>query len=143
MNWLAHLRLAPPFRRLSPVLVDVYFDHVLARGWRHYGDGGPLRGFVDAVYGDLERHRHLLPPRLHAVVPRLRDHDWLRTCGELDGIAAILGRMAGRLRRPDALADGALPLREHLAEFTADFAALWPDLLGAAAAVQAQPLEGA
>lgn len=126
-------RLSPPFRRFAGVLVDVYFDHVLAAGWERFGDGGPLRGFVDGVHDDLERHRELLPPRLSRALPHLRTEDWLFGYRELDGIDAILRRMARRLQRPSVLGDGAGPLRELRAEFAADFVELWPELVAFAA----------
>src|SRR5690349_14540980 len=38
-------RLQPPFRRFAGVLVDVWFDHFLARGWQRFGDGRTLAAF--------------------------------------------------------------------------------------------------
>src|SRR6187549_190225 len=35
-------RLDAPFRRFAGVLVDVYYDHFLARDWAALGDGRPL-----------------------------------------------------------------------------------------------------
>src|SRR5690606_29862087 len=40
-----------PAGRFSGVLVDLLYDHVLARGWQHHApDQPPLRAFVDQVH---------------------------------------------------------------------------------------------
>ncbi len=121
-------RLAPPFRRFAGVLVDVYFDHFLARDWHLHGDGRPLRAFVDEVHGQLRAHAAVLPPRLAAALPTLQREDWLGSYARLDGIDAILARMSGRVARANPLGDGGAELRARYAAFESDFAAFWPEL---------------
>jgi len=125
-------RLAPPFRRFAGVLVDVYYDHLLANAWQRYGTDEPLQDFVASVYRDLQQYVALLPPALQAVIPRLQQENWLVSYAHLDGIDAILARMQRRLRRDNPLGRGGEPLRDHLSQFTDDFSELWPDLLAAA-----------
>lgn len=124
----ARRRLGPSQRRFAGVLVDVFFDHFLARDWDRHGDGGALASFVARVHDDLCVHAGLLPPRLHAAVPRLRADGWLASYASVDGIAQVLGLMARRLSRPSPLAEGADALRRHYAGLGDDFAALWPEL---------------
>ena len=38
-----------PLRRYSGIVLDVYFDHLLARDWRHWNDA-PLDEFTTRVY---------------------------------------------------------------------------------------------
>jgi acyl carrier protein phosphodiesterase len=128
-------RLQPHWRHLRGVLVDVFYDHVLASRWHEFGDGRPLRAFVDDVHADLAAHAAALPPRLQQALPWLRSQDWLASYARLDGIEAILDRMARRLSRPAPLAGAVAELRERGDEFAADFAALWPDLVAYAAAL--------
>lgn len=131
-------RLQPPFRRIAGVLVDVFFDHYLARDWAQHGDGGSLREFADATYALLERHAAVLPGRLAGAVPAMRGQDWLASYAELDGIDAILARMDRRLSRPTGLRDGGALLRQHYGELGADFAAFWPLLAAEAERVAAR-----
>lgn len=128
----ARSRLPAPFRRLSGVLVDVFFDHFLARDWLIHGDGRPLRDFADASYELLERHAGVLPPRLVRAVPTMRSEDWLASYAQLAGIDAILARMDRRLSRRTGLADGGRLLRARYGELGDDFAAFWPELTAAA-----------
>lgn len=128
-------RLDPPFARFAGVLVDVFYDHFLARDWERLGGGGSLADYADAVHGDLERHLPLLPERLARAVPPMRTQRWLERYAEIDGIAEILARMAMRVGRETVLGRGHEQLRVHRDALAADFAALWPELLAAAAGI--------
>ena len=121
-------RLQPPFRRFAGVLVDVWFDHFLARDWQRLGDGRPLAAFVAEVHADLHTHVASLPPDLRAAAPHFERGGWLVDYAQIDGIARVLAAMGRRIARPSPLADGTTPLRAHYAELAADFERLWPDL---------------
>lgn len=129
----ARERLQPPFRRFAGVLVDVYFDHFLARDWQTHGDGRPLVDFVADVHADLRAHTALLPPDLRAAIPHFHGGQWLVGYATIDGIQRVLAAMARRVARPTPLADGAEPLRQHHGALRADFEVLWPELTAFAA----------
>jgi acyl carrier protein phosphodiesterase len=127
-------RLGAGFQRLSGVLVDVFYDHFLARGWDRWGDGRPLAAFTAAVYRLLEGQRDTLPPSLRAALPHMVAQDWLGKYGELEAIDATLLRMAGRLSRPTLLAEGGRALRANYRELQADFAEFFPEAMAHAGA---------
>lgn len=133
----ARQRLGPARRRFAGVLVDVFFDHFLARDWHQHGDGGTLAAFVARVHGDLRDHVGLLPKHLRVAAPRFSADGWLASYASVGGIARVLGLMASRLSRPGSLAEGADVLREHYADLGCDFAELWPELTRFAAATAA------
>ena len=115
--------------RFAAVLVDVFYDHFLARDWDELGDGRPLAVFTAEVYALRESHAALLPPALQRAVPVMRRQDWLLSYREVDGIDAILRRMSRRSRRAAELGDGAAALRANYSGFDSDFRALWPELV--------------
>jgi acyl carrier protein phosphodiesterase len=127
----ARERFAPPFRRFAPVLLDVFFDHFLARDWQRYGDGAPLPQFVDGVHRDLAAHAALLPPALQQALPRFSRDGWLLAYATPDGLTRVLTAMARRVRRPNPLAQGVLVLLALETEFERTFATLWPELVAA------------
>jgi acyl carrier protein phosphodiesterase len=122
-------RLDAPFRRLAGVLVDVFYDHYLARDWDRLGDGQPLPAFAASVHALLREHELLLPPRLANVVPWMEAQGWLVGYAQIEGIDVVLRRMARRLSRPTPLGDGALQLRAHYEALEGDFEAFWPELV--------------
>lgn len=130
----AKARLVPPHRRFAGVLLDVWFDHFLARDWAQHGDGRPLPQFLADVHQDLRTHHELLPAPLQRVAPRFCADGWLEGYASVDGIARVLGLMARRLSRPTPLAQGAELLRADYAAVERDFAALWPELVAFTAA---------
>ncbi|MCA8964814.1 MAG: DUF479 domain-containing protein [Planctomycetes bacterium] len=131
-------RLGEAHRRFAGVLVDVFYDHFLAREWENYGDGRPLAGFVAEVHVELREHVDELPPRLQEALPWLQREDWLGSYASLAGIDAILARMARRIERPTPLATGGALLRANYAALGADFAAFWPVLVDEAQRIQAE-----
>lgn len=124
----ARARLQPPFRRFGGVLLDVWFDHFLARDWAAHGDGTGLADFLDGVHADLRAWHDALPAPLQRVSPRFQRDGWLLGYSSIEGVARVLGLMAQRLGRPSPLADGSEPLRADYERLAADFAALWPEV---------------
>jgi len=53
-------RLRPPLRRYAGILVDVFYDHFLARDWALYSSVS-LRDFSWSVYRTLHSHHERLP----------------------------------------------------------------------------------
>ena len=130
-------RLDAPFRRLAGVLVDVFYDHFLARDWDRLGDGRSLPEFAASVHALLREHHDLLPPRLAAARPWMERQGWLVGYAGIDGIESVLRRMANRLSGTTPLGDGAEQLRGHYAALERDFTAFWPELLATAATLAA------
>ena len=129
-------RLGPGLRRFSGVLVDVFFDHFLARDWSQHGDGRPLHAFVAEVQAELVIHEACLPPRLLQVLPWMTREDWLGSYASLEGIDAILQRMARRGKRTGPLAEGGEVLQRHYEGLQADFVAFWPLLIAEVAGMR-------
>ncbi|HWS78967.1 MAG TPA: ACP phosphodiesterase, partial [Thermomonas sp.] len=68
-------------RRYAGIVLDVHFDHCLARDWSRWNEDSLAR-FTARVYRVLGEHRDELPPRLQAVAPRMAAHDWLGSYAE-------------------------------------------------------------
>lgn len=130
-------RLEPPFRRFAPILVDIYYDHFLARHFRRF-HVRPVHRFTPAVYDALDRHRDLLPQQLRRLVPVWRRQDLLAGYAELAVIDRVLEGIAARLSRANPVDRGGAPLRRHYGELEADFLDFFPDLLDFARAERAR-----
>jgi acyl carrier protein phosphodiesterase len=121
-------RILPPMRRYAGILVDVYYDHFLARNWSDYSSI-PLREFADRCYQALRKHEAILPERLRLAAPRMIEHDWLCSYGEIEGIATTLRRLSRRLKRENPLAGGVAELVRSYPELEADFRLFFPELV--------------
>jgi acyl carrier protein phosphodiesterase len=128
-------RLGAPFARVSGVLVDVFYDHFLAREWQRWGDGRTLAQFTGDVYHLLAEQRELLSPQLRAALPHMVAQDWLGSYGDLDAVDLVLGRMARRLRHSTTLGEGGTALRANYDGLQGDFAAFFPEAIAHARTV--------
>lgn len=98
-------RLDKRFGHCKGVLVDVFYDHLLAGNWQRHHPR-PLEEFAAGVYALLEEHFDELPPGLREVAPRMIRHDWLVSYREIAVVGRVLERIAARLSRPTPLAQG-------------------------------------
>lgn len=118
-------RISAERRRYAGVLVDVIYDHLLARDWAalHHR---PLDEYCAGVYGLIRARLNDLPAHSHPALAMMANEDWLTSYARIDGIADVLARMSRRARQPNPLANGE---REFLADvdgYTGDFYA-WLD----------------
>jgi acyl carrier protein phosphodiesterase len=122
--------ISPARRRFAPVMVDVFYDHFLARHWNDYCDV-PLARFASTVYDVLYAYRDRLPPRMQMVAARMRMDDWLVAYADIAGMDAAINGIARRLKRfPRAavLHGGAEELARHYETMERNFRDFFPAL---------------
>jgi len=129
---------AAGLRRYAGIVLDVYFDHRLARGWARW-NAASLGDFTSRVYRVLLQHRDALPPRLHAIAPRMAAHDWLGSYRERANVDGAVRGIATRLsRNGERLIECLAVLRANEAAVDAAFEAFFPDLVDAAARMRTE-----
>lgn len=121
--------VSPGRRRFAGIMVDVFFDHFLARHWHQYS-GDSLTKFTSGVYHVLYRHWPVLPKRLRHVLPFMADEDWLASYRDIRAIhASIDGISTRRLKRKNSLYRGATELERRYSEFERYFVEFFPQLV--------------
>ena len=122
----ARARFPAERRRTSGILLDLFFDHCLARDWTEFASE-PLAQFTDRVYRVLAAQPEL-PERLAYIAPRMAAQDWLGSYRDFAVLEQVLLGMSRRLSRPQMLA-GAMDELERLYEpLSADFREFYPQL---------------
>jgi len=121
-------RIPPPRRRYAGIIVDMFYDHCLARDWPRYA-ALPLGQFAQRVYRLLEVNDRLLPERLQVMAQHMSREDWLSSYRELHGVALALERMGRRLTRGNALLGAGDDLIANYAGLGEDFDAFFPQLV--------------
>ncbi len=106
------MRVSQERRRYSGVLVDIFYDHVLAQNWPSLRPQ-PLADYCAGIYQLVEARLDDLSPAAHPALRLMASEDWLTSYARIDGIADVLRRMSRRTRQPN-------PLPESEAEFLAD-----------------------
>lgn len=128
-------------RRYAGIVLDVYFDHCLARDWPRWSDV-PLDDFTACVYRVLQERYDALPPRLQAIAPHMVEHDWLGSYRERASVDRAVRGIATRLSRNGDRLVACLPvLRENETEIDAAFKTFFPDLIAATALMHDAPAD--
>ena len=119
-------RVSAMRRRYAGVLVDVLYDHLLARDWPALHPR-PLSQFTAQVYLVIAERLDDLPADCHFAQRMMAQEDWLSSYSTIEGIADVLARMSRRARQPNPLAGGEQELLGDLNGFDADFHAWLAD----------------
>lgn len=124
-------RIDPPYRRFSGVLVDLYYDHLLALEWRRYCTES-LESYTSDFSARVQAMNIWLPPEARLTLGRILESDLLLSYRRVEGVGQALRRISIHLEqrwgRPFSL-QSALPLMvARHAELTEDFTLFFPQL---------------
>jgi acyl carrier protein phosphodiesterase len=120
-------RVSADRRRYAGIMIDMFYDHFLARHWQDYHHE-PLDTFTARFYELLLRNHPLLPARLQHVAPFMAQHDWLGSYAELDNVRIALDRMGKRLKRENHLLGSADELLDNYDALETDFRDFLPEV---------------
>ncbi|CAM3907841.1 Acyl carrier protein phosphodiesterase [Pseudomonas reidholzensis] len=124
-------RFPPARRRYAGIVLDVFFDHCLARHWHDYADQ-PLAEFTRDFYRVLLAEPEL-PGRLAHIAPFMAADDWLGAYGDFATLEQVFKGIARRLSRPEGMAGVMAELEVLYEPLLADFRAFYPQLQAFAA----------
>jgi len=121
-------RIATQFGHYAPVIVDLFYDHLLAGSFQEFS-GETLPAFARRMYAILMANHDRMPEVMKFVTARMAADDWLTSYASLDGIAFALSRLSRRLTRPCALEESVPMLRAHYSDFDREFRRFFPDVM--------------
>ena len=120
--------------RYSGVVMDLFYDHLLASGWGDWHEE-PLRVFAQRMYRLLQEHHHLLPARTQAMLPYMTKGDWLTSYGSLVGLGRALSGLSRRVPGGAVMEGAERVLQEHRTTYRTEFDRFLPELRDALRAV--------
>ncbi|HBB36199.1 MAG TPA: DUF479 domain-containing protein [Cyanobacteria bacterium UBA8803] len=120
--------ISPDHRRYAGILIDVFYDHFLAKNWLNYSSV-PLPQFADRVYDILQKHQAILPDSLKRALPHMLQHNLLTSYAKISGIALALQRLSLRLKRPNNLGDAGAELTANYEQLGLNFTQFFPELI--------------
>jgi len=114
-------------RRFAGVALDILYDHYLLRHWQRFSQTD--RGiFVECIYQELQRNKHLMPEKMAQVTRRMVEHDWFGAYRDLESIGYALDRVAGRIRFANKFTGMIDEIRANDVELEKRFLRFFPDL---------------
>jgi len=113
-------RLDSKYGHYKGVIIDIFYDHFLAKNWEKYSDM-PLGKFSQEFYVNLQNNLNDLPERAKTITPYLIEGDWLTNYASLEGIERVLIGMNKRTREISQMHLAIHDLELHYREFEEDF----------------------
>jgi len=121
-------RLHKNYSHYSRVIVDIFYDHFLAKNWSTY-EAEPLESYTDNFYDLLEQHYELLPEGVKRMMPYMIADNWLLNYAKLEGIAKVLNGMNRRTKNRSKMNFAILDLENHYDEFESEFTDFFEELI--------------
>ncbi len=121
-------RLDPKYRLYKGVIIDLIYDHFLAKNWQQYS-AIPLYNYTQAFYQLLESNYNILPPKTQHLLPYMKQQNWLYSYRTVLGISSILHDMNVRTKGLSKMDQASEDLKENYLIFEKDFTAFFSDLI--------------
>ena len=120
-------RFFDELRHYNGVVIDMIYDHILAKNWDRYCDL-ELASFAEEFYLLLDSNQHLLPKKISKVVPYMIEHNWLLSYADLDNLTRILKQMNNKTKHETQLHKGVDIYLLHQNEFEEEFRSFFEDI---------------
>lgn len=120
-------RLHRNYSHYSGVIVDILYDHFLAKNWTRYSDI-PLDIYVDRFYESLEANFEILPTRTQKMIPYMLADNWLLNYANIEGIQRVLNGMNRRTKNVSGMDKATLELNQYYNEFEDEFTRFFEEL---------------
>ena len=120
-------RLHQKYGHYSGVIMDILYDHFLAKNWIIYSEI-PLENYVANFYQSLEKNYTVLTEKTKKMIPYMIEQNWLASYATIAGIEFILFQMDYRTKHKANMQEAVVELQQFYTafenEFTLFFAAL-------------------
>lgn len=120
-------RLSPKYRMYSGVIVDIYYDHFLAKNWQDYSNE-KLHEVASKAYFLLIRKFSILPPRSKRILPFMITQNWLVGYRDLKSLQRVFNGMARRTNFQSGMENAIKDLEENYLLYEGEFRQFFPEI---------------
>ncbi|WP_418650696.1 ACP phosphodiesterase [Tenacibaculum aestuariivivum] len=120
-------RLHERYRHYDGVIIDVFYDHFLAKNWAIYSDI-PLNIYVKSVYDLLLKNNSILPEKTQKLLPNMTQNNWLYNYQFIHEIQKVLNGINKRTQGKSKMNLASEDLTIHYQLFEEDFTLFFEDL---------------
>lgn len=113
-------RLHPVYHHYAGVIVDIFYDHFLAKNWADYNNES-LEQYAASFYELLKNNEDVLTERTKSVISYMIPQNWLVKYATVEGIAVILAQMDRRTKNKSGMANSVNELKEFYSDFEQEF----------------------
>jgi acyl carrier protein phosphodiesterase len=121
-------RLQPVYHKYAGVIVDIFYDHFLARNWSAFSKE-TLPVFALKTYNLMNRHKAILPEAMHEMFFYMQQQNWLVSYAHMDGVERVLQGMARRTTFLSNMELAIHDLEKDYQAYAAEFLTYFPLLI--------------
>lgn len=121
-------RLHKNYGHYSGVIVDILYDHFLAKNWNQYSNV-PLAEYIEDFYTNLQDNFEILPSRIQKMMPYMISDNWLLSYASIEGIAKVLDGMNRRTQNRSQMNLAINELQEFYNDFEDEFTHFFDELI--------------
>ncbi|NRD74636.1 DUF479 domain-containing protein [Shewanella sp. VB17] len=114
-------------RRAAPIIIDLAFDHMLAKYWDEYHNMS-LGLFSERAYDDIDACEQL-PKQLQLIAPKIRSENWLMAYQNRTGLNQAIESVAKRISTPDIFNGATKAVAALDTEIEIAFRTFYPQLM--------------
>ena len=120
-------RLYPKYHKYAAVIVDMFYDHLLARNWSDYSPI-QLRSFASSSYQVLNAKAEQFPEKSRRFLYYMSKYDWLSDYAQIEGIGQALNGLAQRTRFESKMEEAIHDLQSDYTLYKKEFDLFFPEL---------------
>ena len=113
-------RLHEKYGHYSGVIMDIVYDHYLAKNWSNYSDTY-LEDYAQEFYKLLQQNYDILTEKTQKMMPFMIARNWLVSYASLDGLEMILFQMDHRTKHRVHMQEAINEVQEFYQEFETEF----------------------
>jgi acyl carrier protein phosphodiesterase len=121
------VRLREKYRHYAPVIVDIFYDHYLAKNWDKFHNTF-LPDFAEQIYTMIMSREAVLPEKVKWMMPYMIKGNWLANYARIDGIGRVLNGMSRRTPYESKMDEAVTDLQTHYSDFEKEFFEFFPQL---------------
>ena len=121
-------RLHSKYGHYSGVIMDILYDHFLAKNWSIYSKM-PLSDYAKKFYKSLSENKTVLTERTINMMPYMIQNNWLLSYATISGITQILFQMDYRTKHRANMHEAVVELEMFYGDFEKEFTIFFDDLM--------------
>ncbi|WP_394146971.1 ACP phosphodiesterase [Shewanella atlantica] len=114
-------------KRAAPILIDLAFDHMLAKYWDEYHESS-LKQFALKAYDAIDSCE-ALPDTLQSLAPRMRSENWLVAYQSRAGLNQAIDSVSKRVSKPEIFNGATAAVKSLDIEIEIAFRTFYPQLM--------------
>ena len=120
-------RLHARYHHYAGVIVDMYYDHFLAKNWSNYHPEN-LDLYANTFYQSLLDNHTLLTTKTQNILPYMMEYNWLVSYQSISGLERILSQMDHRTKNQSLMRFATEELITYYDEFETEFSLFYKEV---------------